>query len=100
MIITQTFTMARRKIVVKTSEATKETKTKMTTTTKNKNRLFFFITLSYWILFSNLCVSIYVCVSVCVSVFAWFKKINKKKSFIVIISTTTKYRKHKGSMLI
>ena len=34
MIITQTFTMARWQIVVKTSEATKPTKTKMTT--KNK----------------------------------------------------------------
>ena len=37
MIITQTFTIARRQIVVKTSEATKETKTKMTTKT-NKTR--------------------------------------------------------------
>ena len=39
MIITQTFTMARWQIVVKTSEATKPTKTKMTTKnkqTKNK----------------------------------------------------------------
>ena len=34
MIITQTFTMARWQIVGKTSEATKQTKTKMTT--KNK----------------------------------------------------------------
>ena len=34
MIITQTFTKARWQIVVKTSEATKPTKTKMTT--KNK----------------------------------------------------------------
>ena len=34
MIISQTFTMARWQIVVKTSEATKPTKTKMTT--KNK----------------------------------------------------------------
>ena len=34
MIITQTFTMARWQIVVKPSEATKPTKTKMTT--KNK----------------------------------------------------------------
>ena len=37
MIITQTFTMARWQIVAKTSEATKETKTKMTTKT-NKTR--------------------------------------------------------------
>ena len=35
MIITQTFTMVRWQIGVKTSEATKQTKTKMTTT-KNK----------------------------------------------------------------
>ena len=33
MIITQTFTMARWQIAVKTSEATKQRKTKMTTTT-------------------------------------------------------------------
>ena len=42
MIITQTFTMARWQIVVKSSEATKQTKTKMTTTknkqTKTKNK--------------------------------------------------------------
>ena len=43
MIITQTFTMARWQIVVKTSEATKPTKTKMTTKTnkqgnKTKNK--------------------------------------------------------------
>ena len=36
MVITQTFTMARWQIVVKTSEATKPTKTKMTTTTTTK----------------------------------------------------------------
>ena len=35
MIITQTFTMARWQIVVKTSEATKPTKTRMT---KNKQK--------------------------------------------------------------
>ena len=36
MIITQTFTMARWQIVVKSSEATKQTKTKMTTKNKTK----------------------------------------------------------------
>ena len=36
MIITQTFTMARWQIVVKTSEATKQTKTKMTTKTNKQ----------------------------------------------------------------
>ena len=38
MIITQTFTMARWQIVVKTSEATKQTKTKMTTKNKQTNK--------------------------------------------------------------
>ena len=38
MIITQTFTMARWQIVVKTSEATKPTKTKMTTKNKQTNK--------------------------------------------------------------
>ena len=42
MIITQTLTMARWQIVVKTSEATKQRKTKMTTknkqTTKQKTK--------------------------------------------------------------
>ena len=38
MIITQTFTMARGKIVVKTSEATKPTKTKMTTKNKQTSK--------------------------------------------------------------
>ena len=38
MIITQTFTMVRRQIVVKTSEATKQTKTKMTTKNKQTNK--------------------------------------------------------------
>ena len=38
MIITQTFTMARRQIVVKTSEATKPTKTKMTTKNKQTSK--------------------------------------------------------------
>ena len=38
MIITQTFTMARWQIVVKTSEATKPTKTKMTTKNKQANK--------------------------------------------------------------
>ena len=49
MIITQTFTMARWQIVVKTSEAAKPTKTKITTTTKKtskqnkkQNNFFFF----------------------------------------------------------
>ena len=36
MIITQTFTMARWQIVVKTSEATRQTKTKMTTKTNKQ----------------------------------------------------------------
>ena len=36
IIITQTFTMERWQIVVKTSEATKQTKSKMTTKTNNK----------------------------------------------------------------
>ena len=38
MIITQTFTMARWQIVVKTSEATKARKTKMTTKNKQTNK--------------------------------------------------------------
>ena len=38
MIIIQTFTMARWQIVVKTSEATKQTKTKMTTKTNKQNK--------------------------------------------------------------
>ena len=38
MIITQTFTMARWQIVVETSEATKQTKTKMTTKNKHPNK--------------------------------------------------------------
>ena len=38
MIITQTFTMARWPIVVKTSEATKPRKTKMTTKNKQANK--------------------------------------------------------------
>jgi len=38
MIITQTFTMARWQIVAKTSEATKQTKTKMTTKNKQTNK--------------------------------------------------------------
>ena len=38
MIITQTFTMARWQIVAKTSEATKPTKTKMTTKNKQTNK--------------------------------------------------------------
>ena len=38
MIITQTFTMARWQIVVKTSEATKQPKTKMTTKNKQTNK--------------------------------------------------------------
>ena len=38
MIITQTFTMARWQIVVKTSEATKPTKTKMTTKNKQNKK--------------------------------------------------------------
>ena len=38
MIITQTFTMARWQIVVKTSEATKPTKTKMITKNKQTNK--------------------------------------------------------------
>ena len=38
MIITQTFTMARWQIVVKTSEATKPTKTKMTAKNKQTSK--------------------------------------------------------------
>ena len=38
MVITQTFTMARWQIVVKTSEATKARKTKMTTKNKQTNK--------------------------------------------------------------
>ena len=38
IIITQTFTMARWQIVVKTSEATKPRKTKMTTKNKQTNK--------------------------------------------------------------
>ena len=38
MIITQTFTMARWQIVVKTSEATKPRKTKMTTKNKQTSK--------------------------------------------------------------
>ncbi len=38
MIITQTFTMARWQIVVKPSEATKPTKTKMTTKNKQAHK--------------------------------------------------------------
>ena len=39
MIITHTFTMVRWQIVVKTSEATKQTKIKMTTKTKKQNKI-------------------------------------------------------------
>ena len=38
MIITQTLTMARWQIVVRTSEATKQTKTKMTTTKQTNKK--------------------------------------------------------------
>ena len=45
MIITQAFTMARWQIVVKKAEATKQTKTKMTTKTNKQTKHVVFVTL-------------------------------------------------------